>query len=269
MLDKVRTILVQSSHPGNIGSSARAIKNMGLSQLCLVAPVDFPSLEATVRAAHASDILNEASVVDTVTEALTGCGLVLGASARIRSVPWPNLTPRAAAQKIVRHLQVSANSEAVAILFGREKHGLSNEELGLCHYQIVIPANPVYASLNVAQSVQIISYEIYNAFLEVGLSPENLALREEIYTVDIKNGDASGEQGALQAVLTEEFLASADKIALFFEHLEKTLVAINFLDPKQPRQLMTRLKRLLAKANLTEVELNILFGILTAYKKSI
>jgi tRNA (cytidine32/uridine32-2'-O)-methyltransferase len=244
MLDKIRVILIQSSHPGNIGSTARSLKNMGLSQLYLVSPLKFPSEEATAYASNARDLLDNAKVVSTLEQALVGCTLVLGTSGRSRSVAWPTLTPREAAQEILQILAHPPNSGDIALLFGREQHGLSNEELECCHYQISIPANPAYPSLNIAQAVQVISYEIYSQFL--GLKTDEFA---EITPVNQ--------------------LATADEMALFFKALETTLVQLHFLDLAEPRHLMSRLRRLFGKARVSKTELNILRGILTAIQKQV
>ena len=154
-----RIVLVNTTDPGNIGAAARAMKTMGLKNLYLVAPKAFPHLSASVRASHAIDILAEARVVDNLTEALQDCSLVFGTSTRVRELNWVTLTARAAAEKIItRPLQ------DVALVFGRERCGLTNEELQHCHFQIIIPANPDYSSLNLAAAVQIVCYELRMAF---------------------------------------------------------------------------------------------------------
>lgn len=251
MLEKIRVILVQNSHPGNIGSSARSLKNMGLSQLYLVSPLKFPAEEATAFASHAQDILDEAKVVTTLEQALVGCTLVLGTSGRPRSLAWPTLLPQEAAQKILKTLITSPEEGDIALLFGREQHGLSNEELEYCHYQISIPANPAYPSLNIAQAVQVISYEIYSQFLELGTLNTNRL--------------ASDQQPLEQA----SNKATVDEMELFFTALEQTLIQIHFLDPENPRHLMSHLRRLFAKAHLSKTELNILRGILTSIQKHV
>lgn len=241
MLTKVRTVLVHNSHPGNIGSSARAIKNMGLSSLYLVAPKEFPSKKALYMASRAEDIVESAVVVGTLSEALKDCTLVLGASSRRRALQWAEINPRQAAEKVLIELQ---KPEAkVAILYGCEQNGLSNEELECCHYQIVIESLPSYASLNVSQAVLLISHEIYRASLDLSQIKE-FAAETEVY-------------------------ASQQELEGFYEHLNKTLIQIQFIDEKRPGHIMSRLKRLFARAKLNIVEINILRGILTAMQKRV
>jgi TrmH family RNA methyltransferase len=232
---QVRVVLVNTSHPGNIGAAARAMKNMGLKELCLVDPLDFPSAEATARASGADDVLARATRVATLDEALGGCGLVIGASARQRTLPVPMLNPRECAQLVLEQPQ----DTLAAVLFGRERTGLTNDELDRCHYLVRIPANPEYASLNLAAAVQVISYELRMA-AALPAPPAGKQLR---YATDAE-------------------------MELFYVHLEETLVAIGFLDAGNPRQLMRRLRRLFARARPNQNELNILRGILTAVKTS-
>jgi tRNA (cytidine32/uridine32-2'-O)-methyltransferase len=226
MLEHVRVILVEPSHPGNIGASARAMKNMALSSLVLVQPAQFPSAEATARASGADDVLMRAAICTDLDTALTGCGLVLGASARQRGVPWPRLDARQAAAKALAH------AGTVAFVFGREHSGLTNEELDRCNYLVQIPANPAYSSLNMAAAVQVIAYELFMALKQS--RPDTPA----------------------------EVLATAEQRARFYEHLEQTLIALQFLDPAHPKHLMRRLRRLYNRAALKENEINILRGIL-------
>ena len=157
MLSRIRIVLIGTTHPGNIGAVARAMKNMCLEQLVLVAPKIYPSAEATARASGADDLLGSARVCDSLDQALAGCRLVVGTSARLRSVRWPQVDPRQCAERLLDEL--SADGE-VAVLFGRESSGLSNTELDRCHYLVHIPANPDYASLNLAQAAQVIGYEL-------------------------------------------------------------------------------------------------------------
>ena len=231
MLNRVRIVLVNTTHPGNIGAAARAIKAMGLSQLVLVSPEKFPHQDATFRAAGADDILENAIVVDELSHALKGCEWVIGASVRARKLARPILNPRECAQKV--RDEISGN---VAIVFGRESSGLTNEELSLCHDQISIATNPDFSSLNVASAVQVVAYE--------------LRMAANVSTV-VKN-------------YLEDPLASADEVAGFYEHLRQTLVDIHFLDHKQPKRLMERLHLLFNRAHLTVTEINILRGILKA-----
>ncbi len=242
MLDRVRIVLINTTHPGNIGAVARAMKNMGLADLYLVAPKLYPHEQATARSSGATDILEGARVVDSLEEALEGCSLVLGASARNRHIPWPVLDPREAAEKVAG---VPGGGQ-VAILFGREDRGLTNEELHRCHFHIHIPANPGFSSLNLAAAVQVVSYELRMAWL-----------------AQERQGQARPTWGAEWDIE----LATHEEIERMFDHLEQTLVDIEFLDPDNPRQLMTRLRRLYLRACLDKVEVNVLRGILTATQK--
>ena len=167
---KIRIVLVNTSHPGNIGGAARAMKNMGLAELYLVEPREYPAPRAVWRAAGASDVLANAKIVGSVDEAIKDCGLVIGTSARERRIPWPLINPRECGEKIWQE----AKSHQVALLFGREDRGLTNSELQKCHYHMHIPSNPDYSSLNIAASVQVLCYEIRMASLacENGDLPE-------------------------------------------------------------------------------------------------
>lgn len=233
-MQPVRFVLVNTSHPGNIGAAARAMKNMGFDELRLVDPQAFPSAEATARASGADDLLAAAGCVDSLDEALTGCALVVGASARNRTLPVPMLDPRACAELV---MQQPADTRA-AVVFGRERTGLTNEELDRCHYLVRIPANPVYPSLNLAAAVQVIAYELCMA----------------------AGPAAPGGE-------TRYRFATAEEMELFYQHLEETLVAVGFLDAGNPRQLMRRLRRLFGRARPNQNELNILRGILTAVRQ--
>lgn len=232
MLSNIRIVLVGTTHPGNIGAVARAMKNMCLEQLYLVAPKLFPSAEATARASGADDLLASARVCESLDQALTGCRLVAGASARLRSVEWPQLNPRECAQKL---LQESAAGE-VALVFGRESSGLSNAELDRCHHLVHIPANPEYSSLNLSQAVQVLGYELFFTATETG------------------------------AMLGEQLsdVADAEVMESFFQHLQQTMEMTGFADPRQSEKLQRRLRRLFLRARPDTVEINILRGILSA-----
>lgn len=229
----IRIVLDRTSHPGNIGAAARAMKVMGLSGLHLVAPAKFPHAEATAMASGAADLLGHAVVHATLDEAISGCGLVLGTSARLRALSRPQLDARAAAERIVHE----ARSHPVALLFGSEKRGLDNNAIDRCHYLVHIPCSEQYTSLNLAQAVQILAYEIRLACL-------------------------SGHQPELPPMDWEP--EPAERLELFFRRLEQTLTEIGFLNPAQPKRLMQRLRRLFLRARPDENELNILNGILSA-----
>jgi tRNA (cytidine32/uridine32-2'-O)-methyltransferase len=232
----IHIVLVGITHPGNIGAAARAMKTMGLSQLVLVQPKTFPCVEATARAAGADDILAQARICETLEEGLSDCRLVFGTSARSRTIAWPLLSPRACAQMAI------TLGEPVAMVFGREQTGLTNQELELCHYVVQIPTNPAFSSLNVAAAVQILAYEIS------------------------LNQPSSVTENIPTAI--EHCPASAEAMTLFYQHLEQTLIEIQFLDPEKPRRLMRRLHRLFNRAQPDDLELNILRGILTAVQAS-
>lgn len=236
----IRVVLVNTSHPGNIGGAARALKTMGLGRLYLVAPAEFPAPRAVWRAASAVDVLDNAVVVATLDEALAGCGLVVGTSARERSIPWPGLDPRQCGERV---WQESAVHE-VAMVFGREDRGLTNEELHKCTYHVHIPAHEAYSSLNLAAAVQVLAYEVRMAAL-------------------------AAEQGARSLRPSWDLPpAKAEDLELYFDHLEQTLVDLDFHDRNNPRQTMARLRRLLARIRPDKMELSILRGVLTAIQNA-
>jgi len=228
----IRIVLVGTTHPGNIGAVARAMKNMGLSDLALVNPKHFPHEDATARASGASDILESARVVATLEEALTDCVYVAGASARSRTINWPSMGPRDCAERMI---QESAHGK-VAAVFGPEKSGLQNEDLDLCHTLLTIPTDPGFSSLNLAMAVQVLTYELRVASML--------------------------DQGPVFDA--EAPPATADEMEHFYAHLENVLTEIEFLDPENPRHLMRRLRRLYIRARPDKNEVNILRGILTA-----
>jgi len=238
VLQNIRVVLVNPSHPGNIGAAARAMKTMGLQQLYLVQPKVFPDPEAQARAKQAEDILAKAKVVNTLPEAIADCSLVLGASARSRTLVWPTLNVTDARAQIIHE----ANHNKVAVVFGRERTGLTNEEIQLCHYQLNIPANPDYSSLNLAAAVQVVAYEIYQQYLtQTELSVSN------------EHND----------------LAAMAEVIGFYEHMDTVLKQINYVDPERPGQIMARLQRLFNRTRLDKVEINILRGILKAVQKKL
>jgi TrmH family RNA methyltransferase len=229
-----RIVLVATSHPGNIGAAARAMKTMGLSELHLVAPAQFPDPQATAMAAGADDILEQACVHADLPAALAGCHWVAGLSARPRALSGPDLDARRAAETLAHQ----GDAAHAALVFGRERTGLTNEELDLCHVRVNIPANPAYGSLNLAAAVQVMGYEWRMASA-------------------MPYADSA-------AVEVPDELASAEAIESFHEHLEEVLAEIGFLDRGNPRQLMRRMRRLLHRARPEAEELNILRGILSA-----
>ena len=229
--NRIRIVLVETSHPGNIGAAARAMKTMGLTRLVLVNPGEFPHPDAAARASAAVDLLEQAQVVPDLDTALAGCVLVAGTSARRRGIGPPELMPRECAAKLVG----AAAERDVALVFGRERTGLTNEELDRCHLLVTIPANPEYASLNLASAVQVLAYELLLA------------------------------RGATAAAAESEVpLATADEMERLYEHLEQAALETGFLDPENPKHLMRRLRRLFNRAQPDQNELNILRGLLTA-----
>jgi tRNA (cytidine32/uridine32-2'-O)-methyltransferase len=231
MHDSIRFILVRTSHPGNIGASARAIRTMGFSRLGLVAPHRFPHADATAMAVGADDVLDKVGVTATVVEAIGDCTLVLGCTARRRGVALDELSPRQAA---VRALAASAQGE-VAFVFGNERTGLENEELMLCHAAVHIPSVADFSSLNLAQAVQVLAYELRIATLE-----------------------SAPAQASMEKI---ERVASIEQLEYFFGHLEQMLENIDFHKGRSPRTIMQRLRRLFLRANLEEREVRILRGI--------
>ncbi|NLY15718.1 MAG: RNA methyltransferase [Gammaproteobacteria bacterium] len=250
MLGRVRVVLVNTSHPGNIGAAARAMKNMGLHQLVLVNPKDFPSADAWARASGADDVLLQARVVDSLQHALSGCNLVLGTSARDRRLPWPLVSPRDGAGRVLQHLQAAEAGQAdVALVFGREHAGLTNDELHQCQYHVHIPSCENFSSLNLAAAVQVLTYELRMAWLQASEQPLCMEAVER-----------TGQLGSAPA--------THDALELFYDHLQRTLIDIEFLDPEKPRHLMTRLRRLFGRNQLSKSEVNILRGILTETQKA-
>jgi len=237
-LDNIRIVLVNTSHPGNIGGVARAMKNMGLRRLYLVAPRQYPDEQADWRAASATDILDGAVVTETVEQAIADCQFVVGTSARERRIPWPLLDAR----KCAKRIDPVSRDEQVAILFGREDRGLTNDELKVCNLHLNIPTSEDYSSLNLAMAVQLVCYEL------------------RMLEVQPQLADAEDEQW-------DTPFATRENMERFYTHLEQALIDIEFLDPAAPRQLMSRLRRLYSRVRLDEMELNILRGILTETQK--
>jgi len=212
------------------------MKNMGLNDLALVNPRHFPHEEATARASGATDVLDNAAVVPTLADALEDCVYVAGASARARTIAWPTMQPRECAERLVSE---SSNGK-VAAVFGPEKSGLQNEDLDLCHTLLTIPADPSFSSLNLAMAVQVLTYE-----LRVASKLDELPPFE-----------------------TEAPPATGDDMQHFYDHLEKVLRDLRFLDPDNPRHLMRRMRRLFMRIRPDKNEVNILRGILTAIERS-
>lgn len=265
MFDNIRIVLSHTTHPGNIGAAARAMKTMGLKQLWLVDPVTFTGVAAdtgtgdphaggreVALASNAADLLAAARVVGTLDEALSGCALVLGASARVRTVPWPHLMAEQGAATALEQLQVPGSGD-IAFVFGREASGLSNEELARCHFHVEIPGNPEYPVLNVAAAIQVISYELRRQWLAGAGKPP---------------ADGPFVGMPLERVRWDKPPATADELEKFFAHLEKALLDLEFFVVDDPRQLLVRLRRLFLRARPDEVELRILRGVLGAAQRA-
>ena len=236
-LSHIRIVLINTTHPGNIGATARAMKVMGLYNLHLVQPKTFPSAEATAMASGADDLLQRAVIHDSLESALEGCGLVLGTSARLRSLPMPQMGLRSAAKGVL----AEPPGQDVAILFGQERAGLTNDEIQRCHQLVHVETNPEFGSLNLAQAVQLMAYELRMAVI-----------------------------GGAGAVLPPSDWAPVDaaQMEMFYVHLEQALLDIGFMNPEQPKRLMARMRRLFNRARPDQNEINILRGILAASQRT-
>ena len=229
---KIKFILFEPTHPGNIGAAARAIKTMGFDKLCLINPIKHPHSEARARSAGALDVLLGAEVFDNLQDAIKDCGLIIGTTARTRRISVPIRNIRETASSIFSE----AKQKPVAVIFGPEKSGLINEQVDCCNQLINIPSIGSYKSLNLAMAVQIVAYELRVA------------------------------SEALPAEIKARNLASNEDIELFYNHLNQVLLETGFLDPKNPKQLMRRLRTLFNRAQMDENEINIMRGILASYK---
>jgi len=238
LLNSVKVVLVGTTHPGNIGATARAIKNMGILDLALVEPKEFPSDVATFRSKAAKDILENATVYESLKDAVSGCALVVGTSARDRTVPWPVLSPSEAAKEMHK---CSLNGD-VAIVFGREDRGLTNEELGLCNFHVHIPSDPEYSSLNLSQAVQILAYEIRLAYLD-----EN-ERSDDYWDVDLANNEQ-----------TERLI----------NHMDELMQEVNFYDIENPRKLLVRVRRFFKRSKIDVMEANIFRGFFSTIQKKL
>ncbi len=239
MLERVKVVLVGTTHSGNIGSAARAMKVMGLSQMVLVDPQCQVDAQAIALAAGASEIALNAQIYPTLEAAVADCGLVVGTSARSRTLEWPMLEPRECGEKLISE----ANQHSVAMVFGRERTGLTNDERQLGHYHVCVPANPEYSSLNLAMAVQLLSYEVRMAYLALQQSSQSSTLQEEY--------------------------PRHQELERFYAHLEQVIMQTEFISAQQPGQVMNKLRRMFTRARPEAQEINILRGILTSVQKSI
>ena len=240
LLNSIKVVLVGTTHPGNIGATARAMKNMGIVNMALVEPKEFPSDIATYRSKAAKDVLENAEVFDTLKMAISDCELVIGTSARERKVPWPILNPKDASQEVSRG---SLNNK-VAVVFGREDRGLTNEELGLCNLHVHIPTDPEYSSLNLSQAVQIMVYEIRSAILE--------------------NEGNEGNDGNWDV----EF-ADNDQTERLISHMDELMQEVDFYETDNPRKLLLRVRRFFKRSRLDVMEVNIFRGLFAAIQKKL
>lgn len=237
LLENINIVMVETTHPGNIGAAARAMKTMNLSSLSLVNPQCAVDKTALVRSAGALDVLDQSQRFPDLASAIADSHLVIGTSARSRTVSWPALTPETIGEKVFS----LGDDMRVSIVFGREATGLTNEELQHCHYALNIPTNPDFSSLNVASAIQIVAYELSKPVMSQNQEPAS--------------------------VKRSELIATSEELESFFNHLRKVLEQIGFLDPGNPRQMMKRLRRLFQRAEPNRNEVNILRGILTAVEK--
>jgi len=236
LLKNIRIVLVNTSHPGNIGAAARAMKNMGLSRLYLVEPKDFPSLEAISRSAGALDVLDNAVVVKDMSQAISDCVWVAGTSARLRTIEWPIVEPRECVQTSIELI----GQGDIAIVFGRENSGLTNDEMAKCNVLLHIPTNPDYSSLNIAAAVQVVCYEF-----RLALSDEKILKKK-------------GKKHY------QDVLADADQLEGMYQHLQDALDGLDFFGTNNPDVIMRRLKGLFKRANTTQREVGIFRGICAA-----
>ena len=225
LLNSVKIVLVGTTHPGNIGAAARAMKNMGFRNLSLVKPKEFPSDVATYRSKAAKDILENALIFNNLEEAVVDCELVIGTSARDRKVPWPILSPKESAEEVSKSLKI----HKIAIVFGREDRGLTNEELGLCNYHVHIPTDPEYSSLNLSQAVQILVYEIRMAVLS---DDEN----QDYWDVELANNNQT---------------------EMLIQHMDELMQEVDFYDVDNPRKLLLRVRRFFKRSRIDVMETNI------------
>ena len=233
----VQIVLVETSHPGNIGSVARAMKNMGLSRLALINPKKFPHDEATALAGNAGDVLDKAQVFSSIEEAVKNSKIIFATSARERTIEWPVASAKDAAQEIN---QLAAENIEVSILFGREDRGLTNEELQLSNKHLIIPAHPEYPVLNIAMSTQVVCYELYQASQHEPIGP------------------------------WQDFPEySAEELTHLIEHFNETVFNLKLIDPANPKQILTRMERMFRRLYPDQMEGNFLRGFLKAVNKQI
>lgn len=255
VLDRIKIVLVEPSHPGNIGGAARAMKTMGMNRLVLVNPGRYPDPQADWRAAGAMDVLDSATVVDDLAAALEGSRFVVGTSTRMRSIPWPVIS----AKEIGRVLSEQPHDSEIAILFGREDSGLSNEELQSCHVHMQIPSSEVYGSLNLAMAVQVVCYEIFQ---------HQLHAVDGIFSNSVKDFAKDGERAEASALGTriwDKNPATVEQFDALMVHWEEALVGSGFIKAENPGHTLTRLRRMFMRHQLDETEVQIMRGVLSQF----
>ena len=240
ILKRIKIVLVNTSHPGNIGATARAMANMGLSKLVLVEPQEYPSIKATARAAGADDILDNAEVYPSLAQAIADCTKVSGVTARLRSIAWPQLNPQALAEQI----KLNTDEPNIALVFGRERSGLTNEELDLCQALVHISVDKVHRSLNLASAVMVLAYTIRTVLIDDAVNPQDI-----------------GRKHASPPVASEQ-------LQYYFNSLDKLLKKINFYKGNEAK-VMRKLRRLYYKADASEEDIRILLGTITAMNEAL
>jgi len=244
--ENIKFVLIETSNSGNIGAVARAMKTMGLSELALVNPCEFRTYECYSRASGAYDVLDNALIVASLAEAVADCSVVIGTSARLRSLSWPQLEPHELSELIN---EATAETKT-AVVFGRERSGLSNDELALCSQLVVIPSVPEFSSLNLAAAVQVLAYEVRRAYLQAERQTENTEVTEPV------------------KVPPGELPATHDELERLYEHLESTMVETGYLDPDNPRMMMPRFRRLFNRTGLNRSEVQLMRGLLASLAKA-
>ena len=244
--EKIKFVLVETSNGGNIGAAARAMKTMGLSRLALVNPCEFRTYECFARASGAADVLDDAQICQTLEEAVADCSLVIGTSARLRSISWPQIGPHEFTDLFSK---ADANAK-IAVVFGRERSGLSNSELALCSQLVVIPSVPDFSSLNIAAAVQVLAYEVRRAVLAGSHSVE-----------------AQGAGSLKSKIPPGELPATHEELEHMYAHLESTMVDTGYLDPDNPRMMMTRFRRLFNRSALNRSEVQLMRGLFASLNK--
>ena len=236
LLKNIRIVMVNTSHPGNIGAAARAMKNMGLTKLYLVEPKEYPSLEAISRSVGAVDVLDDAVVVKNLDEAISDCVWVAGTSARFRTIEWPILEPRDCVEKALDNIGQSE----IAIVFGNETNGLTNEQMERCNVLLHIQTNPEFSSLNIAAAVQVVCYEF----------------RQALVKVKVKSPKGSKHR--------YDTMANATQLEGMYGHIREALDQLEFFGTKNPDVMMRRLKGLFSRAETTQREVSIIRGVCAA-----